>query len=153
MKIQITRSTRRAQTLADAGHYSHISQCNNVEPWWWKANPKGFGSLPAPRSEYSTTIMVFAHLLILEYPDHYQNLISSSFYYPWPLHKCHPNPFITFWVMLSTDKQTNQRYQKHNLLCQGGNYGSVSLHETSVTLITVNPNAMQNIDSFNFLTS
>ena len=23
--------------------------------------------------------------------------------------------------MLSTDKQTNQRYQKHNLLCQGGN--------------------------------
>ena len=23
--------------------------------------------------------------------------------------------------MLSTDKQTNQCYQKHNLLCQGGN--------------------------------
>ena len=30
-----------------------------------------------------------------------------------------PNPFITFWVM-STNKQTNQRHQKHNLLCQGG---------------------------------
>ena len=30
-----TRSTRRAQTsLAEADHYSHISQCNNVEPWW-----------------------------------------------------------------------------------------------------------------------
>ena len=30
------------------------------------------GSLPAPRSGYATTIMVvfFAHLLILEYPDH-----------------------------------------------------------------------------------
>ena len=31
---------------------------------------KGFGSLPAPRSGYATTIMVFfAHLLILEYSD------------------------------------------------------------------------------------
>ena len=31
----ITRSTWRAQTsLAEADHYSHISQCNNVEPWW-----------------------------------------------------------------------------------------------------------------------
>ena len=31
--------------------------------------------------------------------------------------------------MLSTDKQTNrqtnQRYQKHNLLCQGGNYTNI----------------------------
>ena len=37
----------------------------------------------------------FAHLLILEHPNHHQNLISSSLYY--------------------------QCYQKHNLLCQGGN--------------------------------
>ena len=29
----------------------------------------------------------FAHLPILEYPDHHQNLISSSLYYPGPLHK------------------------------------------------------------------
>ena len=29
--LHITRSTRRAQTsLAEADHYSHISQCNNV---------------------------------------------------------------------------------------------------------------------------
>ena len=35
--VKSTRSTRRAQTsLAEADHYSHISQCNNVEPWWWK---------------------------------------------------------------------------------------------------------------------
>ena len=27
-----------------------------------------------------------AHLLILEYPDHHQNLISSSLYYPGQLH-------------------------------------------------------------------
>ena len=38
----LTRSTRRAQTsLAEADHYSHNSQCNNVESWWWKADPKG----------------------------------------------------------------------------------------------------------------
>ena len=30
-----TRSTQRTQTsLAQADHYSNISQCNNVEPWW-----------------------------------------------------------------------------------------------------------------------
>ena len=28
--------------------------------------------------------------------------------------------FITFWVLLLADRQTNQRYRKHNLLCQGG---------------------------------
>ena len=51
-------------------------------------NLKGFGSLPAPRSGYATAIMVFfAHLLILEYPDHHQTLISSSLYYPGPHHK------------------------------------------------------------------
>ena len=29
----------------------------------------------------------FAHLLILEYSDEHQNLISSSLYYPGPLHE------------------------------------------------------------------
>ena len=29
----------------------------------------------------------FAHLLILQYPDHHQNLISSSLYYSGPVHK------------------------------------------------------------------
>ena len=29
----------------------------------------------------------FAHLRILEYSDEHQNLISSSLYYPGPLHK------------------------------------------------------------------
>ena len=53
-----------------------------------KKEKKSFGPLPAPRSGYATTIMVFfAHLLILEYPDHHKNLISSSLYYPEPLHK------------------------------------------------------------------
>ena len=30
---------------------------------------------------------LFAHLLILEYLDHHQHFISSSLYYPGPLHK------------------------------------------------------------------
>ena len=85
---QLEALGERRHSLAEADHYSNISQCNNVEPWWWKANPKGFGSLPAPRFGYATTIMVyFAHLLILKYPDHHQNVISSSLYYPGPLHK------------------------------------------------------------------
>ena len=79
-------------------------------------------------------MVFFAHLLILEYPDYHQNLISSSLYYPGHLHKI---LFQSAYNVLSngvhrqtdrqTDRQTNQRYQKnnllgkHNLLCQGGN--------------------------------
>ena len=65
----------------------------------------------------------FAHLLILEYPDHHQNLITSSLYYPGPLHKISSqsvHSFLSNVVHKQTNKQTNQRYQKHNLLCQGG---------------------------------
>ena len=87
-----------------------------------------FGSLPAPRSGYATTIMVvfFAHLLILEYPGHHQNLLRSSLYYPGPLHKISSQSvhnFLSNVVHRQTNKQTrNKHYQKHNLLCQGGNY-------------------------------
>ena len=70
----------------------------------------------------------FAHLLILQYPDHHQNLISSSLYYSGPVHKISSQSvhnFLSNVVHRQTDKQTNrqtnQRYQKHNLLCQGGN--------------------------------
>ena len=69
-----------------------------------------------------------AHLLILEYPDHHQNVISSSLYYPGPLHKISSQSIHNFLRDVvyrqtdrQTDRQTNQRYQKHNLLCQGGN--------------------------------
>ena len=87
---------------------------------------KWFGSLPAPRSGYATTIIMFlfAHLLILEYPDHHQNLISSSLYYPGPRPKISSQSvhnFVSNVVHKQTNKQTNQRHQKHNLLCQGGN--------------------------------
>ena len=69
----------------------------------------------------------FAHLLILEYPDHHQNLINSSLYSPGSLHKISSQSvhnFLSNVVHRQTDKQTNQRYQRLNLLCQGGNYSS-----------------------------
>ena len=53
---------------------------------------------------------VFAHLLILEYPDHHQNLISSSLCYPRPLHKISSQSvhnFLSNVVHRQTDRQTN----------------------------------------------
>ena len=53
---------------------------------------------------------IFAHLLILEYPDHHQTLISSSLYYPGPLHKISfqsVHNFLSNVVHRQTDKQTN----------------------------------------------
>ena len=80
-----------------------------------KKEKKSFGSLPAPRSGYATTIMVFfAHLLILEYPNHHQNLISSSLYYPEPLHEISSQSvynFLSNIVLRQTcaDRQTNKQ--------------------------------------------
>ena len=49
---------------------------------------KASGSLPAPRSRHTTTFMkgkvFFAHLVILEDPDHHQKLTTCSFYHPKP---------------------------------------------------------------------
>ena len=90
-----------------------------------KKKKKKSGSLPSPRSGYATSITVFfAHFLILQYPDHHQNLISSYLYYSGPVHKISSQSvhnFLSNVVHRRTDRQTNQRYQKHNLLCQGGN--------------------------------
>ena len=50
----------------------------------------------------------FAHLLILQYPDHHQNLISSS--YSGPLHKISSQSvhnFLSNVVHRQTDKLTN----------------------------------------------
>ena len=70
---------------------------------------------------------IFAHLLILQYADHHQNLISSSLYYSGPVHKISSQSVrndlsnvVHRQTNRQTDRQTNQRYQKHNLLCQGG---------------------------------
>ena len=69
----------------------------------------------------------FAHLLILQYPDHHQNLISSSLYYSGPVHKISSQSihnFLSNVVHRQTNKQTDKltnATKKHNLLCQGGN--------------------------------
>ena len=66
----------------------------------------------------------FARLLILEYPDHHQNLINSSLCYPGPLHKISSQSVHTFLsnvVHRQTDRQAGR--QKHsesaNLLGRG----------------------------------
>ena len=97
----------------------------NIESWWWKANPKGSGSLHAPRSDQATANMVFlAHLLILEDLDHHQNLISSSLYHSRSLHLISfksVHNFLSNVVHKQTNKQTDKpTLPKHSLLFQGG---------------------------------
>ena len=141
----ITRSTQRAQpSLAEADHYSHIVHCKNVEPWLWNTTHPPKKKKKKKRFWIITFTMIwvcyhyygvfFAHLLILQYPDHHQNLISSYLYYSasGPVHKISSQSVHSFLSNVvhrqtnkqtnrQTDRQTNQRYQKHNLLCQGGN--------------------------------
>ena len=53
----------------------------------------------------------FAHLLILQYPDHHQNLISSSLYYSEPVHKISSQSvhnFLSNVVHRQTDRQTDK---------------------------------------------
>ena len=53
----------------------------------------------------------FAHLLILQYPDHHQNLISSPLYYAGPVHKISSQSvqnFLSNVVHRQTDKQTDK---------------------------------------------
>ena len=52
----------------------------------------------------------FAHLLILEYSYHHQNLISSLLYYPGPLHKISLQSVQNFFSNVAhrqTDRQTH----------------------------------------------
>ena len=56
----------------------------------------------------------FVHLLILQYPDHHQNLISSYLYYSGPVHKISSQSVHNFLSNVvhrqtnrQTDKQTN----------------------------------------------
>ena len=84
--------------------------------------PQRFGPLPAPRSGYATTIMVFfAHSLILDYPHHHQNLISSSLYYPGPLHNISSQSVHNFLSNVAHRQTEKPCYQKKTLLGQGGN--------------------------------
>ena len=52
----------------------------------------------------------FAYLLILQYPDHHQNLISSYLYYSGPVHKISSQSvhnFLSNVVHRQTNRQTN----------------------------------------------
>ena len=54
--------------------------------------------------------VIFAHLLILVYPDHHQNLISFSLYYSGPLHKISSQSVhncLSNVVHKQTNRQTN----------------------------------------------
>ena len=75
----------------------------------WKANLKGSGSLPAPRSGHATTIMSFLLLYSSE-----KIWIATKFnklflYYPEPLQKFCYNPLISFLVILLTNKLTDRQ--------------------------------------------
>ena len=56
--------------------------------------------------------------LILEYPDHHQNLISSSLYYPGLLHKISSQSvynFLSNVVHRQTDRQTDKQTNKQTV--------------------------------------
>ena len=56
-------------------------------------------------------MVFFAHLLILQYPDHHQNLISSYLYYSGPVHKISSQSvhnFLSNVVHRQTNRQTDK---------------------------------------------
>ena len=91
--------------------------CTMAVPWYFfirvKKKKKRFWIITC------TTIWVcyhyygvfFAHLLILQYPDHHQNLISSSLYYSGPVHKISSQSvhnLLSNVVHRQTDKHTDK---------------------------------------------
>ena len=126
-----TRSTQRAQTsLADADHYitpilptvkmlslggERLPPPPPVPPPPPKIKNKKNGLDHYLHHDLGMPPLLwrvfFAHLLILEYLDHHQNLIMSLLYYPGPLHKISPQSihnFLSNVVHRQTDKQTNK---------------------------------------------
>ena len=72
---------------------------------------------------YHYYVVFFAHLLILQYPDHHQNLISSSLYYSGPVHKISSQSvhnFLSNVVHRQTNKQTNRQTNQNLLYRQFG---------------------------------
>ena len=53
----------------------------------------------------------FAHLLILQYPDHHQNLISSYLYYSGQVHKISSQSVHNFLINV-VHRQTNRQTDK-----------------------------------------
>ena len=85
--------------MAEADHYSNMPTVKMLSLGGERLTPPP--PLPPPKKKkkvldhylHHALVMLpllwcfFAHLLILEYSDQHQNLISSSLYYPGPLHK------------------------------------------------------------------
>ena len=121
-------------SLAEADQYSYIAHCKNVEPWWalslgftlidypFPPPPTPHPPPPLPPKRvliitcttiwvcYPIIVVCFAHLLILEYPDNYQNLINSLLYYPGPRPKIASQSFydlLSNVVHRQTNRQTN----------------------------------------------
>ena len=125
-----TRSTQRAQTfLAEADHYTSIlPTVKLLSLGGARLTPKVLDHNLHHDLMLQLVWCFLAHLLILEYLDHHQKFMCSSLYYPEPLHEISSKSFHN---MLSNvvhkkqtnrliDRQTNQHYQKHYFLYQGG---------------------------------
>ena len=86
----------------------------------------------------------FAHLLILKYSDHHHNLISSSVYYPGPLHTISSQSvhnLLSNVVHQKTDRQTNAT-KNITSFCQGGNKWTFLLYQHVFLLQPYNKNAL-----------
>ena len=76
----------------------------------------------------------FAHLLILQYPDHHQNLISSYLYYSEPVHKISSQSvhnFLSNVVHRQTNKQTDKQTERQT------SFSSSDWLSRRVTFLTV----------------
>ena len=114
--IIITGSTQRAQTsLAEADHYSHMPTVKMLslggERLTSLSKKKKFWIITCTMIWlcYRYCGVFFAHLLILGYSDHHQNLIISSLYYPGSLLKISLQSvyhFLSNVVHRQTDKPT-----------------------------------------------
>ena len=123
---KLTRSTRRVQTsLAEADHYSHMPNVKMLSLGGERLTKKGFCIITCTTIwlcyRYYGVFCSFTHLRIPRSPPKF-TYISSSLYYPGPLHKIslqYVHNLLRNVVHRQTVKPT---IPKHNLLCQGGNY-------------------------------
>ena len=79
----------------------------------------------------------FAHLLILEYPDHHQNLIGSLLYNPRPLYQISSQSvhnFLSNVVHRQTDKQTRSTQRAQTSLAEADHYSHIA-HCKNVELL------------------
>ena len=67
----------------------------------------------------------FAHLLILQYPDHHQNLISSSLDYSGPVHKISSQSVHNFLSNV-VHRQTNKQTNKQTSLAEADHYSHIA---------------------------